>query len=707
MAAALFFLIGWYSVDHTYLPLRSAISIAKDTAKVLGLFGSLFVAILGVVGFVREFQPTYDFIWARRFSTYDYIVGKYIGVCAGVGTALLPVCAWVTYLEGTLHGFQGMVVQAKVWAVILAPTLVSALAITLLLGLLLKRALWTSLVIVFIIVGVLALNLNVTHLEGFAPYGIYVSPLIGYGPDSRIVGLHRAFYLELTALILLFALMATRFTAPRLEKKLNLLRKVGWGLLATGLLIGIFYTVIYFRDESDILSKGSAFSPSTGETQDCSLIHSYRAELVLHHETARLEGKAHIQLQPTTTSIQLPLDLNAGLQISKVQATLQGIEAEVTRGTLVLALPQELRGQDVSLTLAYSGYLHIPKRLYDNLFRSHAELIEPFWVGGYLDGETAFLTRDGNWHPLPECVPDYLRVELLGAPSQIVHTADKAESSSGGVTLIWEQQPPLPLFAASQNYHTIQVREATVLIAPRSIPENELDVVLFPYPVVMSQIETYLQEGKLSDSRTSQIAVMPLLKYGKYDTSSGVLLLPIPLRDYKYLLDKITLSSSPRPLNSPELLYHRWTAEKMMRLWWCSNDICPPLQVRGRRINYVGDPDLLEYNRKVSLNALLTYAALRLAEPLVGQEFVAAEIAARQRQIMLLEDGNLRTRLDLPLSIPEIHRLMIQLHSLWERTGSEPFWRLVREYHQLYGNTSPTEEEFGQFVRQITGEPLH
>ena len=698
MLAGLFFLVGWYSINHASLPLTSAIAIARSTAQGLGLFGSLFVVILGATGFLREFQPDYDFLWTRSFSTIDYIVGKYLGVCVSVGMALLPVGLWVAYLMGTLHGFQSIPIQAKVWSTILAPTLVFLLAVTLLAGLLLRRSLWTSLVMVFVVGGVLALNLDVTQLMGFAPFGIYVSPLIGYGPDNLLVGLHRAFYLELSTLVMLIGLSLVRATSPRRERALARDRGVLWVFSIAGMLVLILYTAANFQDERNALSVDPPSNPFTGEPVSCSFLNSYRIDLVLRNESAQIDGRAFFLLRTNDTSLRIPIELNSGLQISGIEVTPPGTEVELVRDALVLNIPIEFIGQNVSLTLEYSGSIRVPRYFYDRMFRTIDLAFAPFRPGGYLGGKTAFLTRDGNWHPFPRCVPDSLKVELVGAPWHMVHTADSIETSPGRVTLIWEQQPPTPLLAASQNYQTIKMGASTLFTAPHQVPERELDTLFSPYPVLMSQIETHLQEGKPPDSRANRIAVVPLLKYDSYDPSSGVYLLPED-RGIASLLFKP--ESSQGVMYSPELLYQRWVAEQIIRSWWCSTSACPQLQ---GQVNDTVPYDASGLENQTVLNALLTYSALRLSEPLISQKFVTEEIEARQRMV---KDRILWVELDLPFDhSPVINSMIVQLHRLWEQTGPEPFWQLVREYRRFYGTTSISEEEFGRFVEKITGENL-
>jgi len=700
----MFFLIGWYSIDHDAYPLLTDIYIAIGTAQGIGLFGSIFVVTLSVTSFLREFQPTYGFFWTRAFHVNSYVIGKYIGVCAGVGTALLPVGIWVAGLEFKLYGLRGIFIQVREWIFLLAPSLAIALAATFLLGLILKRTLWTIFLMALIVAGILAFSLDITHLLGFVPYGIYGSPLIGYGLDTRLVTYHRMFYVGLSILILALSLLAVRFTAPHLAKKNKPWHIAAWSLFSIGMLVVLFIIGINFQHESDALSGDPTLYSHREDAQDCSVISSYRVELTLSHKTGQVNGKAYIELSPSSASINLPFDLNEGLQVDKISLSPQHYKAKVDDGFLSLTLPSGWENRNVLLSLEYSGVLYIPRFLYDSLHHPGELTVDPFWVNGYIDEETVFLARDGNWHPFPYCSLNTLTVELNEMPlnAKIMHTADKVKSSPSHTILTWERQPPLPLVTTSLNYKTIQLGETPLLIGPGYIPHSELDWVFAPYLTLMKQIDASLQQGNLSNSQQFQIAILPHIKHGSYDARSGTLLLPETdplLLGYENLPDLGTAR-----LNTPNLVYQRWVAERMIRLWWCSENACPALQVNGYNIGYMEFPGSNEQG-KTTLDALLTYTALRLAEPLVGQEFVAEELDARRQMV---GDEVALTANWLPLAVlaPEINSVVQGLDKIWEEAGAEAFWQLVCEYHRLYGTTSLSENEFRDFAKRITGVDL-
>ena len=705
MLAGLFFLVGWFSVDHNSLPWLSAISIAKSTSQGLGLFGSLFVVIVASPAFVREFQATHNFYWSRPFSNYDYIIGKYVGVCIAICTTLIPIGAWVAWLESTLHGLRGIVIQIQVWAVILVPTLMSLLAITLLVSLVLRRALWTSLVMVLIIGSVLALNLDVTHLSGFAPYGIYVSPLIGYGPDGRLLELHRVFYTELSFLTLILGLLIADIIAPRLERKSNLIRYAAGFLTITSILIMIYGTTICYRQESKALSTQPTYE-YWKDYSHCSMIHSYQIDLTIEQATGHIAGKVRVGLHSSDTFTQVPVYLNTGLQITNISTSQPTVMAGVNEGVLSFTLPSRSRGI-VFLTLEYAGVLHISRGFYDTISYGGERDVMPFLVGGYVDAGTVFLTRDGNWHPFPGCHVDTLTIKLSPPHlnSEIMSTtATTRLYSSDQLILTWEQ-PPLPLLIRTTNYRTVQLREDSILlVAPDYMTQEKLNELYTPYAILIEQIDTHLRQGDISDSPPSQIAILPLIKYGRYDPVSRSLFLPE--RDsMMWLYERLLAYGESGALDRPDLLYSRWVAERMMRLWWCSDIFCSTLQVYGPRISFQNIPASIESD-KTTLNALISYAALRLVEPLVGQEFIDNEINIRGQMIDYTTFVWTSGFLPLASESPATNRIMIRLNEFWNEHGADAFWNLARNYHYLYGTTSLPEDEFENFVEQVTGVNL-
>lgn len=712
LLAGLFFLVGWISLDHDSLPLASAIGIATNIAQGLGPFGSLFVAIFGAMNFLREYKPAYSTLWVRPFSTSAYWLGKILGVCAGFATALVPITLWVAYLEASLHGPAAILVLLRIWAILLVPTFLTVLAITWLLSMVLHKPLWTALVMVGLIGALQTLTLDLTYLVAFVPQGIYDSPLIGFGPDCRLLRLHQLFYLELPLLVLWLGLPLARRTAPRREQKWDPVRAVAWGSVAVGMLAVMVHTGTNFQTESDRRVVDPPANILTEAAADCNRIQTYQAEVTLRQETARLEGRMQLHLQLGDDPVSLPLQLNDGLELLEVTVTPSVVSAQVVEDALVLEALQALQNEDVWLTLTYAGEILAPRYAYDHLFRSMEVTVAPFQAGGYLDQESVFLAEDGNWRPFSSCPLDELTVTWPDAPVDVVHTADQETISPEGLTLQWED-PPRPLLAASMNYGTVQIGEVTLLTAPNSIPADQLETVYSPYAAMLSLMTTLLQEEVFSGAPEGRLVATPLLKYDRYDPQAGVYW--IAGEENTRLLLRDSAESLQGEIYNPGRLYSRWTAETMLRTWWCQEQACPLFQARGKFNQNYSMIDLtaqgpLSFTGQVQLedqpvlNALASYSALRLSEPVVGEAFVAEEMAARQR---VMEDYMFYLQLDLPFAhSPQVNELMIRLDGLWEAAGPEAFWNLVREYQRSYGVTSLSTADFETIVEQETGTPL-
>jgi len=711
MMACLFFLIGWFSVDHAQLPMLSAIAIAESTAQGLGVFGSLFVVIFGATGLLREFGSTYDLLWGRSFSMWGYTIGKCIGTCVVIGTLLLPVGLWVGYWEVISHGVQGLAVQAVVWIVLLIPVLTLAVAVTWWIGVVFRHSVWTALVLVLVIGAILALQMDITHIVGF-PIGAYVSPLIDFGPDTRLVKLHQNAFLVVSFLGLLAGYVLFRAKPLRLEPRIDLVSQWTSALLLFGLLTLLGLIVRQFRIERNLLLQDPRRTGSIdqGMESPCATLRSYRLALSIDLDNVHMEGAAEVLLKPTARVVQFPIELNQGLHISKIATNPSNLKTELVDNQLVLKIPQDFVQREVALVLEYAGNIRISRRLYDRQFRSPVESLAPFWPGGYLDRKTVFLVRDGNWHPFPWCAPNRLFVEVEGSSGNLIHTAGKIESSPDRFKLTWFQNPPLPLIALSRNYRMMNIDNAKVLVAPMHLSTRQWKEILTPYPVLMKSIQEYLLEETPPPQGHYKIVQVPLLKYGRYDPGLGVLFLK-EFSPLDFLVPRHYVSSAG-PLHSQELLYRRWVAERMMRTWWCRESICPKLQVtssRGYEIGHLllAQPQSLgeaEHAGLETLDALLSYAALRLGASLVGDEFITAEMSARNDA---LQDEMMWTEFLLPLIYsPETNRLMLRLHKLWEMVGPGPFWHMVRETHRIYGDQPVSAKEFSDFVKKTTGQAL-
>ena len=705
LLAGLFFLIGWYSLDHTQLSLLSALDIAEKTAEGLGLFGGLFIAPLGSTAFRREFQSGYDFLWSRPFSTSAYVLGKFTGVYAGIITALLPIGLWTVYRESIQYGVPGVVLMLKTWGVILAPTLAVVLSVTVFHNCLVGGRFLSLLVMILVIGGILTSGTNITHLIGFAPFAIYTSPLISYGPEHQLVWLHQIFYVEISFLALVLSMIIAYFLAPRLEQQdFHIPYLVGSTLIVGAIVVVLLQTGIHFQRQGRRMSSADSTNPALGKSPSCPL-QLYNIDLVINPDNGEIKGQIYLQIQDTEMDVSIPLDLNSGLHITEMQASIPG-KIRIQQGMLRITLPPAYSGE-ISLTLKYAGVLDVPRSLYDKAFRTPQLSIAPFKVGGYVESQTIFLVRDGNWHPFPYCTPNSLRVTFPEMPF-LMHTADEIESSAGQMVLTWEQAPPQPLFVSSQDYTKVSTDAVELLVAPHAISESLLEPSFSVYPVLMHRIEALLGDEN-SPPLAYHIAVVPLLKYGRYDPFSGTLFLPEGNNGLMTFLlstyETVPLTSLSDPLSEPELLYRRWAAEQIMRLWWCNESICPLLQVHYKDIAFsrllsVGDDQSQVKNPPV-LNALLTYASLRLAVPLVGQEFVTAELAARQRTDLL---PVLFYR--VPSYNSTDNTLVVRLHKLWNQIGPEAFWRLMTIYQQEYRYTSISLQTFEDLVQRVTGEEL-
>ena len=238
-------------------------------------------------------------------------------------------------------------------------------------------------------------------------------------------------------------------------------------------------------------------------------------------------------------------------------------------------------------------------------------------------------------------------------------------------------------------------------MAPNSIPEDQINTVYSPYSVLLSEIIAHLEEKDAGNKRMDQIAIVPLISYDSYDSSSGVYFLPEKRRlDDRFLLE--LSANSQKLISNPELLYPRWVAEQMIRAWWCSSIACPQVQANVFDTWYY-EKDWVE-NQAV-LNALLTYSSLRLSEPLTGQDFVDEEIASRQSMVndpMRYMERAMFIELPMIDSLT-VDSLIIRLDTLWQQVGPAEFWQLVRDYRSTYGISSPSEDEFSRFVEQVTG----
>lgn len=689
--AALFLLVTSTSIDFQTIPFRSALVSALSTAESLGLLGSLSIAILLPFQLQREYKPSLDFFWQKHPDSAVFYFGKIIGTLLTVICALIPSFFLVGLPVALAHSASSLVLIVKTWLVVLLPTLFFVISVISLINLLMRKPLPAVLSGTLLVAVFLFMNLDVTHLAGFASYGIYSSALLGFGPDKPYVFWHDAFYVLLSILLLLLGAALSRRTAPRLESKPSVTSR----LFYLGILLFLVGTVGWAARQ--FKSNTAALKPTYRELAPqpnpiCRHANAIYADLSLQPKENQLEGSLTFTLKQPAVKERYILFLNGGLNVTQYQSIPKGVALIKSGNDLVLQLPPGETSDEWQITLEFSGKLHLPHDRYDNLFISPQHVAAPFFPGAYLSDKTSFLMRDGDWNPLAECAMDSLTVRFpLPKGSHLMHTASEVSAQGDLTVLQWKKLPSTLLFLYSPELEQRQILDSTLFTGRQEISNSVAEKVYSPHAYLIPEIDKKMRTAAPANGSLKIVSV-PLLKNDYYDPASKLYFVA---RNYdaELTFKSKSKADSVYTLNN----YQYRVARTVLASWWCSQEPCWQAQVDpGRLFNLSAEGD----NSNHVIQALLAYSSLRLAEPLTGTAYT--EDTLRK----LNPDGAPASVTELPpVNLNTGTKLLVrELHEFWMSVGDETYWQMVRQYHTDYGVQSISPDALQAFLLQFRGE---
>lgn len=667
--AALLTALAWLVLEWPDLPRKDPLSANTTIAQFLGMLSSLLFIFLFAPAWLRESQRGYDMVWSRTVSSLTYLAGKMLGMAIAATMALLPAASLTGAATLWVFGPQALKSMAYTFTVILAPTVAITLAGSAFASLLLRHWLWIYLILIGLRVGILV-GVGPLQLTNLTLQGVYISPSIGFGPDTDLVIWNRCFYLVLGltgigAAAILFPYRELRIQRPNRLGQATLFAITIMALAGAIQSASAFHTAMQQAQSSPDASR--EYEPIQAERAD------YRLSVTIDLKRNRLAGEAMLTLSGISTpSSELPLQLNPGLH---VQHVLSGGHPIVWQGDGKIGFNSPLpEGQSISLAIRYEGRLLVNHRAYDTFVRRDERSPLP---GGYVGQGAAHLVSDGDWYPFAGLwSPNQLDVTLLGTEEETawVNTADQVSRVAGRQRLSWSGPLAKPLFAASSAYQEARWLEATILYPFEY--QHLLERVVPPYLSAARQLDARLRSRPPSPLR---VAIVALLDRPQYDSATGTLFLSEEtFADYRL--------NFPHGTVGRDAIYQRWAAEIMTRVWWCQEHPCPTLPPH---IGFFSDPagDAVDAT-------LLSYMALRLTESSLGAEFVVEEIKDRVEVARAGERDVFSPYPNLGIS----PSLFVRLDHFWDLVGPQQFWTMVSAYEARYrGQQPPSLEEFEAF----------
>lgn len=687
MLTGLLTVFTWLVLEAPSILERDPVSQTTSVFVNLALLASLLLIFLAVPIWLRDFSPEREIVWGNISSSYIYIFGKLIGTTIVVLFSVLPS---LLLLSGTvvwafgLHALPSLLINGFV---ILAPTVAVTVSVSILAAVLTRQQIASYLILIALRI-IFAVDWDSDFsswgLYHFALQGIYSSPTIGYGPDSRIVFWNRLTYLALSTAVVAAVFLVFPRLEPRIRSRSH--RPTVTFLLTTFIfaLVGLAGGVLNLDTaiQTSYAVHPSISSKVEAEADDFEL-REYKVSMLVDVENSQLTGSATLNIRNGQVPLTaLPLLLDTGLAISEVSSD-GPADISVEKSKLTFT-PSLRSGVETSIEISYSGTPIVNRNVYDRFNRER-----PSPPGLYLGQSSFFLLRSGSWHPLGEqWALDQLDLTLIynkRNADKVVHTATEVLDVQNGRRFIWQSLPSEQLLAVSSSYAETNLGNAVVL-APSGY-KHLLEKVVSPYVAVAQEMDSHL----LSLSpETIRVIVVPLIERSLYDSQTRTLFLNSEsFRLYSYFY------SEQRDV-ARDHMFQRWLAEAMARVWWCQESVCYPVP----ETNYL---ELQTFNAaNATSKTTLSYIALLASRSLLGREFIESEIKNRLQTIEYSEDlifsDYPRFGIDLDL--------FVRLSSFEATIGENEFWTMLNEYTSTYQKTEPSVSELEEFICQVTGVAL-
>lgn len=681
LLALAFMAIFWLSFKFQELPIRSAIGFSVSTAQGLGLFGSLFVAVMSVHNLLRETHGGFDHFWSRSLPAIRYTWLKFFGSVLTAFTFLIPTLLCFLALLLFHFGFESLLPGLKVWLILIWPTFLFLLSFSLLVSLLIRRNVIATLVLALSVTGDLVQNFDVTRLLAFAPYDIYTSATIGFGPDHSFVLLNRALYLSLTLLNCVLASIFSDYCLPVIANKKHPLFAAFKIFLVLSLVTCSWWVAERYLGLSRIANTPANPTEHTLQRKECTLFYSYQIELVLDETGKISSGTASLKLHPVKSEVRVPITLNSGLKMAESQF--------IAGKTLVLSLNKESANNEQEIRIDYQGEMIIPRFAYTTFYQEQDVAALGFETGFYANSRYALILGNGTWHPFSECPPDSVTITIPNSYPVLYSSADTAIADKNTTSSTWSSSTSGVLLLAGKYPKNIQDKMWNVLLPGRLMSEDTQSQLLDIYQSAIVRLANHVFE---SENLPKQILVVPLLKQTYQQDALTTIFIPERLSFSRELI--ATSDDSAVPSDNSGFVTS--AALDVVISWWCEERSCPVLSniLVSKHTQYgVHQEDYL-------VDSLLYFASLQLSNEM-NREINVGEIVGLYESA--LDDPQRMVQLPLILP-PESIRILSQLNALWDRIDPQDFWQLMEESRRQSQFEPIQMNEFAELVNKITGQ---
>jgi len=710
------------------------LDVLMDVVRNLTFFQLPLFVWLASPMLVKTVAPTRDWLWATSLEAPTLIAAQALVLFGGAIVNLVICTALSLIVFSWTHQFLAWSTSLDFWlytlALLLPFTFFEVLLAFSLAAIFRRTLLAVSVVVVFSVSLLLGLILPEATLFSLLNYPLLflrLDPVVGPGAEGPLLAGFLTFYPCVGMGLIAGALLVWSRVDARCGWQP---RQRGWVIVP--LIVGLTGSLVAGWFHQRAATQSTVPAPVTDQLDVWRVLKAGSEAQIVGGE---IEVEQWLELQnlssqPLTSTV---LSLNTGLQVSQASANEQPVQIVREGETIRLIHPNDpVAPQEViRLALTYSGrprllredYASVQYRRLDLEGRTILKFSRP--VRTYLDENTVFLQRDGDWRAWPltrgphVAIQDEIRLSLLRRPT-LVSSGKVIQQGDDQVTYLWRGALPQFLVAAA-DYRTIQTAEGTVYAPPTGL-ERDIERAR-----LVLRTRRFLAEWLPDSVEASYAAVIPPYAQ-EVVPGAGVLTLPahayIPSAVQESFYSEKQWATRGLRLSVIQALLAEWVrwpspdwrvegqslsgsaectyTDGQANCIYVSTALPSPQAPQGRLTEDVTPPPLLQA-WSIVLESRLTEAVSEAAEEL--NFWAAAQEGDLQAHIVLSQRGL------LPRGVPglsytqNVARYVNELNKVLDTQGNQALVNMLRELQTAYplqGSETLTEEAFSNLLQRYS-----
>lgn len=393
------------------------------------LFTSIVYGVLATRFFLMEVSNQSQIQWARQSFRANFITVKFLAMFFGVLVLLLPTLLIMLIRGASFNNLAGLFQGASIWFYLFIPTFLFSTALSILSGLLLRRP---TLAMPFTLISLIWLAIRQTVWPDLFKYYVAESfgLLFGYGPVRETLLLNRGYFLTLSIILLLVAILIGYFLLPANKGKLKLKNVILWFSFFLFFIAGTFFFGSRLNYQGSFIVDQPDLETLYKSHDVCHALESYELAIEINEQGYVEKGAASVQLKEE-------LDIREHLLLLPSLMDKPVTLEETSPGTY---------------NIGYEGDFILPNYSYSNLFQDPEISLVGFLPGGYMDQSRLLLLAHGQWHPFSKCDLTKLELRIPETININYSSADNSIVENGMVNLLWEVNLPEVLIIGGADY---------------------------------------------------------------------------------------------------------------------------------------------------------------------------------------------------------------------------------------------------------------